>query len=190
MPRKQNNNKVKENILLLRSKGKTYNEISEQLDCSKSTVSYHCGNGSEKKRILKNSKNKTKRSKISRKINSFKSRVSRKIFRGKIKTFKRRKVKSRSHTKVNNVSHNYNYEDVIKKIGPNPRCYLTGKRIDLNQTNTYNFDHIIPASKGGTNDLDNLGLCIPSANYAKGDLSLEELYSLCESILKWKDSNK
>lgn len=190
MPRKQNNNKVKENILLLRSQGKTYNEIANQLGCSKSTISYHCGNGSEKKRIFKNSQNKTKKSKVAQKINSFKSRVSRKVFRSKIKTFKKRKIRSRSHTKVNNISKNYTYEDVIKKIGPNPRCYLTGKRIDLNKTDTYNFDHIIPSSKGGTNDLDNLGLCTPAANYAKGNLSLEELYKLCESILKWRDVNK
>ncbi len=189
MPRKQNNNKVKENILLLRSQGKSYNEMANELGCSKSTISYHCGDGSEKKRTSNNNKRKTKKSKICQKINSFKSRVSRKVFRGKVKTFKRRKIKSRSHTKVNNISQNYTYEDVIKKIGSDPRCYLTGKRIDLNKTNTYNFDHIIPASKGGTNDLDNLALCTPSANYAKGDLSLNELYKLCEDILEWKKKN-
>ena len=191
MPRnKINNNKVKEDILLLRRQGKTYNQIAEQLGCSKSTISYHCGDGSEKQRTKTANKKQTKKSKVSRKINSFKSRVPRRVFRGKVKTFKRRKLKKRSHTKVNNISSNYTYEDVLKKIGDTPRCYLTGTLIDLNKTSTYNCDHIIPTSKGGTNDLDNLGLCIPAANYAKGDLSLKELYKLCESILKWRDSNK
>lgn len=182
--RKLNNNKVKDKIIALRSKGKSYNEIAKQLKCSKSTISYHCGNGSEKKRAQ--AYNKQVSAKARRKLNNFKSRVSRKNFRGKIKTFKRRKLKSRTHTKVNNVSKNYTYEDVLKKIGAQPRCYLTGTLIDLNKTDTYNFDHIIPASKGGTNDLDNLGLCTPEANSAKGNLSLEELYELCESILEWK----
>lgn len=187
MPRnKINNNKVKDDILLLREQGKTYSEIAQKLGCSKSTISYHCGNGSEKQRTKIANKKQTKKSKVSRKLNGFKSRVPRRVFRGKVKTFKRRKIKKRSHTKVNNISSNYTYEDVLKKIGNTPRCYLTGKLIDLNKTDTYNFDHIIPASKGGTNDLHNLGLCTPEANYAKGNLSLEELYKLCESILEWK----
>ena len=35
---------LKEKILELRSDGKNYNEISVLLDCSKSTVSFHCNN--------------------------------------------------------------------------------------------------------------------------------------------------
>jgi 5-methylcytosine-specific restriction endonuclease McrA len=76
---------------------------------------------------------------------------------------------------------------VVKKIGENPICYLTGKSINLDHPETYNLDHIIPASRGGTNDLENLGICLKEANQAKGDLLLEELYDLCDSILSWRN---
>jgi orotate phosphoribosyltransferase-like protein len=35
---------LKEKILELRNEGKNYNEISETLGCSKSTISFHCNN--------------------------------------------------------------------------------------------------------------------------------------------------
>lgn len=40
---------MKEEILKLRSEGKTYNEIKEILGCSKGTISYHCGFGQKEK---------------------------------------------------------------------------------------------------------------------------------------------
>ncbi len=186
--KKLNNKRRKEDILRLRAEGKSYNEIARELGCSKSVISYHCGNGNEKKRTCEWSKSIT--GKLNKKITAFRSRVSRLAARTKLKTFKRRKGSSRSHSKVNNISKNYTYQDVLKKLGKNPRCYLTGVPINLEDTDTYHFDHIIPCSKGGTNDLSNLGICTRSANYAKNDLSVEELYDLCESILAWRDKNK
>lgn len=186
-----NNKKRKEDILRLRSEGKTYREIAKELGCSKSVISYHCGNGSEKLRTKKWNQSPT--AKIVKKINAFRSRdssASNTTARNKLKTFKVRKKNNRTHSKVNNIKQNYTYKDVLNKIGNNPKCYLTGEPIDLSKTDTYQFDHIIPCSKGGTNDLDNLGVCTRSANYAKHDLSLEGLYVLCESILKWRDANQ
>lgn len=192
MRKSLNNKKRKEDILRLRREGKTYNQISKELGCSKSVISYHCGNGNEKKRTSKFNKSST--GKLYKKINAFRSRISHSAnnvaARGKLKTFKSRKKSSRTHSKVNNITENYTYQDVLNKIGDNPKCYLTGKPIDLQKTDTYQFDHIIPCSKGGTNDLDNLGVCTRSANSAKNDLSLEELYELCELILKWRDANQ
>jgi len=190
--RKFNNIRRKEDILRLREEGKTYNEIQDELGVSKSVISYHCGeNNTEKKRVSK--RNKMIEHKLSRKINAFKSRCSRenyKTFRTKIKTFKKRRRENRTHAFVNNISKNFSVKDVINKLGESPRCYLTGKKIDINKPETYHFDHIIPASKGGTNDLDNLGICTKQANYAKNDLSIEDLYKLCEDILNWRDANK
>ena len=41
---------MKEKILRLRSEGKTYSEIQKELNCAKSTISYHCSvNGKENK---------------------------------------------------------------------------------------------------------------------------------------------
>jgi len=144
-----------------------------------------------KKRVKE--RNSTIIHKLTKKVCAFKARCSRvnyHTFRTKIKTFKKRKRRNRTHAFVNNVSKNFSVKDVIKKIGPNPRCYLTGKKIDINKPDTYHFDHIIPTSKGGTNDLDNLGICTKQANYAKNDLSIKELYKLCEAILKWRDEKK
>ncbi len=78
----------------------------------------------------------------------------------------------------------YNYLDVIKKLSDKPICYLTGRSIDLNDGKSYHLDHIIPASKGGTNELDNLQIACKYANYAKNDLSQNELFKLCIDILK------
>ena len=180
--------KHKEGILRLHKEGKSYNEIQEILGCSKSTISYHCGNGNEKKRVKSDIK---KRKPICKKVSSFKTRCSRanyKSFRAKVKTFKRRSQAkgNKTNTIVNSISKNYTCQDVIKKFGNNPVCYLTGQPIDLDKPETYNLDHIIPASRGGTNDLGNLGLCIKEANQAKGDLLVEELHDLCKQILQWK----
>ena len=137
----------------------------------------------EKQRVKK--RNKSPQHKLSRKVSAFKCRISRTTFRGKLKTFKRRTPKSRTHTIVNNLSENFTTQDVLDKFGDNPVCYLTGTPIDLNKPETYHFDHIIPTSKGGTNDLSNLGICLKEANNAKSDLSLDELKQLCKKILNY-----
>jgi len=190
--RSLNNRRIKGDIIRLRSEGKTYNQIAKELSCSKSVISYHCGSGSEKARVKKQVAN---RHPLCRKVSGFKTRCSRSNYKElqyKLKTFKRKSSRSGNHTNtiVNSVSKNYTCKDVLKKIGDNPICYLTGKSIDLNKPETYNLDHIIPTSKGGTNDLNNLGLCLWEANVAKGSLSLEDFYDLCESILAWRDKCK
>jgi hypothetical protein len=146
-----NNKRVKEDILRLRKEGKTYNQIVDILKCSKSVISYHCGkNGTEKMRVKASAKN---RNPLCRKVSGFKTRCSRanyQTLQSKLKTFKRKSSKSGNHTNtiVNSVSKNYTCKDVVNKLGKNPRCYLTGQKIDLNKPQTYNLDHIIPTSKG------------------------------------------
>lgn len=187
MSRALNNRSLKPQILSLRQQGKTYNEIAQILDCSKSIISYHCGNGNERRRLSLYKKNKNTLNKcIMSKFNSFKSRHLTKSIKNKTSGFKRH-----AKSQVNNIQDgNYTTQDVLDKIGPNPVCYLTGKSIDLCDTKSYNFDHIIPVALGGTNDLSNLGLCIKEANMAKNELSLEDFYLLCESILSYRDSQK
>lgn len=41
--------KHKDSILKLRAEGKTYDEISLILECSKGTIAYHCGDGQKEK---------------------------------------------------------------------------------------------------------------------------------------------
>lgn len=191
MNRKLNNIRRKEDILELRSEGKSYKQIQKILGCSMSTISYHCGNGNEKKRAIQKAK---ERAPICKKVSHFKGRCSRANYirlRSKVKTFKRKSYLggNRTNTIVNNVNENYSCQDVIDKIGENPICYLTGEPIDLNKPETYNLDHIIPTAKGGTNDLNNLGICLKEANQAKGELDPNELYILCEKIIAWMSKN-
>lgn len=191
--RKFNNIPRKEDILKLRKEGKSYNKIQKILGCSKSTIAYHCDGGKEKKRVTQQNKN---RKPICRKVSGFKSRCSKAnfgMFRSKLKTFKRKTAGVRynkSHAIVNSIKENYTCQDVIDKIGENPICYLTGLKIDLDKPDTYNLDHITPTARGGSNDLSNLGICLKEANMAKGELSLDDLYKLCENIISWKNKKE
>lgn len=157
---------MQELILKLRSEGKSYNDIQKILKCSKSTVAYHCGLNQKEKskqRTYKN-RNKTLNGILKRKKDNF-SYVFRK------KKFKRR------------VNLEFSSNEFKEKIISNPKCYLTGRPIDLLNPKTYQCDHIIPVSKGGDSSLSNLGLTCKEANIAKNNLSHEEFLNLCKEIL-------
>jgi predicted transcriptional regulator len=51
--------KYKEDIVRLRSEGKTYREIQESLGCSKGTISYHLGDGQKRKTGERSQKRRT-----------------------------------------------------------------------------------------------------------------------------------
>jgi CRISPR/Cas system Type II protein with McrA/HNH and RuvC-like nuclease domain len=63
------------------------------------------------------------------------------------------------------------------------KCYLSGRHIDVNDINTYEFDHIYPRTLGGSNTFDNLGITRPEANRAKNDLTVDEFIELCKDVL-------
>jgi len=75
-------------------------------------------------------------------------------------------------------------KEFLEKVGENPTCYLTGKKIDLNHTRSYHLDHIVPKSKGGDNSLENCQIACRAANIAKGDLSYDEFIQLCKEVLE------
>jgi 5-methylcytosine-specific restriction endonuclease McrA len=92
----------------------------------------------------------------------------------------------------------FSYHDVLKKLGPEPTCYLTGRKLDWKQPSSYAFDHIVPAARGGTNELDNLGILCKRVNKMKHDLLPEEFIDLCKEVLihagftltaPWQNSN-
>jgi len=74
------------------------------------------------------------------------------------------------------------YEE-IKYLKENPYCYLTGEKIDLDKTETYSLDHIIPLSRGGTRSIENMGLTIRCANQAKNSMLVVEFLELCKKVL-------
>jgi 5-methylcytosine-specific restriction endonuclease McrA len=73
-------------------------------------------------------------------------------------------------------------EQVIQKFGPNPICYLTGKRVNYQDGKTYHLDHRVARSRGGKSDLDNMEIACPLVNQAKSSMSLEDFIELCELV--------
>ena len=192
---------MKEQILKLKSEGKSYREIQKILGCSKGTISYHCGNG-QKEKTTNRQRQLRKDNTLIKKVDRFKNpdafkkqrrkievnSNSKKLLRHKTDDFQRDRISkngesARKHGRGDrNIT--FNYHDIIEKFGPNPKCYLTGRTLDLTKPRTYNFDHIIPASKAGTLTLDNLGIACKEANAAKSDMLIPELLQLCKEILE------
>ena len=182
-------NERRDKILELKEQGLNYREIMKLTNASMGLISYYCGKGQKEKAI----KRALKYSKIHpyiKKINSFyeKSRNKNRNFSNKIKQYKHtlnEKLSSFLMKRGDNIMvAKISLDDVIKKFGENPKCYLTGDEIDISKSRTYHFDHIIPRAKGGENTLDNLGIATKDANFAKRDLSVEEFITLCKKVLE------
>lgn len=73
----------------------------------------------------------------------------------------------------------------LDKFGLAPKCYLTGRNINLNNPKSYHLDHIIPKSKGGSNTFDNMGILYWRINIMKNDMSIFELKQYCLEILSY-----
>jgi CRISPR/Cas system Type II protein with McrA/HNH and RuvC-like nuclease domain len=184
---------MKEQILKLREGGKTYNEIMKILGCSKSTISYYCGENQKEK--SKNRRNKRRENILLVKVERFKHRKQKEIqvLEKDIKTRKDVVESIRKFQKrENGVSSDginkelpltFTWENVLEKFGENTVCYLSGKPINL-YVNNYNLDHIVPSSKGGDNSLNNMGITHEIVNKMKGDLTPEELINWCITILE------
>jgi|688.fasta_scaffold492486_1 hypothetical protein len=175
-------------IIELHQQGKTYREIKNELKCSLSTICYHCGKGQKNKNRIKNTLYRKKHPYI-QKIQNFnliyktviKSPV---LSNSKILYLKFYRFASRG-LKLDKM---ITLEEVVQKFGENPVCYLTGVPIDISQPRTYHFDHIVPVSKGGTNSLDNLGICTKQANLSKTDMTKDEFILFCRKVIQYQDS--
>jgi len=155
--------KLKEQILNLRNEGKSYKEIEKELGCSRSTISYHCGEGQKEKAYQRVKKQRTLHPWL----------------------YKQEHFVNRY--KGENVTYNSKYfdrEKLQEYLDSVTECYLTGRKIDSSDITTYQFDHIIPLSKGGESTFENLGITTPEANYAKGNLSVDEFIDLCKDVLE------
>ena len=170
---------MKEQILELRSQGKSYNEICQLLGCSKGTVAYHCGDG--QKDITRN-RNRKRRSDlvILKKVENF--QYDRRV-KDKTEDFQRERTGNHK-VPLGKRNLSFTWRDVIDKFGWETTCYLTGRKINLREPRTYQFDHVTPVAKNGSPGLDNLGICCRNANLAKHDMNVEELLSLCKEILE------
>ena len=174
---------LSDKIFKLRSQNKSYNEISKELNCSKSTITYYLCKGAKERNYERNKKRRSLLKPYLKKLEKFRYI---KIYTPKTNN---KNIKKAIYDKLrafnNKVSQNMiTEEQLLNKIGPNPTCYLTGLPIDLNKPHTYEFDHIIPSSRGGDNSIDNLGLCTKQANRAKGNMTKDEFINLCKLVAK------
>jgi 5-methylcytosine-specific restriction endonuclease McrA len=176
---------MKEKILKLRKDGKTYNEIKEILGCSKGTISYYCG---ENQKIKSNKRLKKRRKNtIINKLERFKYRKPKRYVQESLRFFQKRD--NNFDNKINkNLNFTFKLEDVLEKFGENTFCYLSGEKINLYENN-YNFDHVIPISRGGDNSFENLGVTHEIVNSMKSSLTPEELIEWCIKILKFNGYN-
>ncbi len=179
---------LRQQIEELRQDGKTYNQIKSELGCSTGTISYHLKPEQKEKTLARQRKRRKVvhpyKIKLERFINPTKKPTTNKQTH-KWKSLIRDKIKRFSTTKgIKQVELKFTTEDIINKFGENPKCYITGDDIDIYSPRTYNFDHIIPRSRGGDNTIDNLGICTKQANQAKHDMTPEELIEFCKKVLE------
>ena len=170
---------MKDKILELRSEGKSYGEIQKTLNCSKSTISYYCGENQKEK--TKKRTQKRRENVLLEKVQHFKYRKYRSN-KEKIRRFNKRDNKN-GFTNIK-LQESFGWQDVMEKFGVETFCYLSGEKINL-LSDTYNLDHIIPHSRGGDNSIENLGITHETVNKMKSDLTLEELFLWCKKILEF-----
>ena len=166
----------KENIIKLRSEGKTYAEIKQILGCSTGTIAYHCGEG-QREKYAETRKKSRKRPLVKNKLklDNFQTILKKKTIKSGSERFS---------CIEEYVTPSFKYQDVINKFGENPICYLTGRKLSWVYSSDLSFDRVTPRSKGGDNSIENLGICCKDANMSKTYLSLEEYLNLCKEVLE------
>lgn len=161
---------LKNKILKLRESGYTYPQIQKELNCAKSTISYHLNVGVKiKSRENLKQLRKSKKGIVMNKVYAFIQRKAERFI-----------LCRKKNIYLNNIS----FEEVIEKIGENPVCYITGDPIDLNNPKEYSFDHYLPVCLGGKSDISNLQIVKTDANTSKNKFTMEYYLELCEKALR------
>ncbi len=173
-------------IIALRQKQYSFRQIAEELNCSKSTVSYALRKKTRDKVKKKSASLPPHEKKILNKIYCFKNaHLSDKPKTAWYINKSPRQVKQSISVKAHRFQRamTFNAKDVLKKFGKHFPCALTGRPIDFYKPETYEYDHIQPISRGGDNTLNNLQLLCPEANQAKGRLTDQEFIELCKEVV-------
>jgi 5-methylcytosine-specific restriction endonuclease McrA len=193
------NKGLKEKILSLREQGFSYNKIKKELNCSKSTICFHLCGEEVKENFNKRQRKRRKDFPLRKKIETFliiKKETKKQVVKGESFQFimSRMKIKTWHFTK-NKKTGDYSKRmftehELLEKIGTNPKCYLTGRPIDLRESTSYALDHFKPRSKGGDNSLENCEIACIEANQAKHKMTYEEFVELCRDVVRTYDENK
>lgn len=171
-------------IIALRERGLSYKAIQSELGCSLGTISYHLGPGQQAKSASRQRTNRTKNAESVVTAKGIRFQTS-SGFRYRYKDSPKKIAGRKSRDfQENTGDYAFTTKDVFDKLGDDPVCYLTGDALNLANPAEYEFDHVVPRSKGGTNDLSNLGVASREANRAKGALSLDDFISLCEKVAR------
>lgn len=64
-------------------------------------------------------------------------------------------------------------------------CYLSGRELT---PLTASLDHKDPISKGGSHDMDNIGIVDYRVNLAKGTLTIDEFIEMCRDVVRHQDA--
>ena len=156
-------------IKKLYEQGNSYNKIVEILGCSKGTVGYHL-TPNEKQRAKKRLVNMRKDPLYRRSMqwDGFESlKKSSNIFRAR-----------RGSVNRAELLHEY-----IKEKFDN-KCYISGRDLP-DDFREIELDHIHPESRGGSNDITNMGPTLRQSNAMKSDMTMEELLELCTDTLEY-----
>ena len=164
---------LKLEIQRLRVMGLSFSKIASKLECSKSTVCYHLSKEQREKNLVRGKRRREYT--LTRHLDSFKRK---RVAIGK------RGADFRKASRKTRAENEFTNSQLIAKIEANPVCYLTGRVIDLNVSKSYELDHILPASRGGAAELNNVGLSCRAANRAKNNLTNEEFLQLCLEVVK------
>ena len=173
-------------IIALRQKQLTYTQIIKVLNCSRSTVSYALRKRTRMLAKQSNANMPVHYKRIQNKIYTFKNPTTRKTplpiwYLNSTSRQISKAISTKAHTFQRRMA--FNYKDVHKKYGDQFSCALTGRPLKFNEPQTYEYDHIMPHSRGGDNSLSNLQILCPEANQAKGMMTDEEFKDLCKEVI-------
>jgi len=173
-------------IEALRLQGLSYKDIQNTLNCSLGTISYYLGKG-QKEKTKKRRANVPHSTYIHvKRINTFQNPIIRTQRKLNPKTsYTHRQMSKAISAKASKFQKNaaFNYKDVYAKYGDHFQCALTGRPLSWNKPQEYEYDHILPISRGGNSCIENLQIVCTDANRAKNDLTEEEFLDLCKEVV-------
>tara|TARA_B100000085_G_C18281765_1_gene406520 strand:- start:44 stop:568 length:525 start_codon:yes stop_codon:yes gene_type:complete len=156
-------------IKKLYEQGNSYNKIVEILGCSKGTVGYH---------LTPNEKQRAK----DRLINMRKDPLYRRSMQWdgfeKLKDIKNFSRARRGSFNRAELLHEY------IKVNFDNKCYISGRDLP-DDFREIELDHIHPESRGGSNDITNMGPTLRQSNAMKSDMTMKELLELCIDTLEY-----